>query len=71
MSVASRTLRYGLRVLWVSLMLILMPAVEAGRREVGWLVFPSEWRGGVVGLTRGEFRSMVKMSWAEEAVCRH
>ena len=37
-----------------------MPAVEAGRREVGWLVFPSEWRGGVVGLTRGEFRSMVK-----------
>ena len=47
-----------------------MPAVEAGRREVGWLVFPSEWRGGVVGLTRGEFRSMVKTSWAEEAVCR-
>jgi len=51
-------------------MLILMPAVEAGRREVGWLVFPSEWCGGVVGLTRGEFRSMVKTSWAEEAVCR-
>ena len=52
------------------MMFSLMLAVDAGRREVGWLVCPSVWRGGVVVLTRGKFRSMVKTSWAEEAVYR-